>query len=140
MSNAKNKTVPTTISVAEFLKDYSVDEQKAAKVLITLFEKVTKKKCVLWGKIFGFGTYHYKYESGREGDSLAMGFALRKGNIAIYANLGDDAYEKYLSKLGKYKISGSCLHIKKIDDIDLVVLEKLITLRFKDFEKLHKVT
>jgi hypothetical protein len=88
-SKNQNKTVPTKVSVRDFLAsgDFSVEDQKSAKTLVALFEKVTKKKCIMWGNIFGFGQYHYKSVS-REGEWMATGFALRKNTITVYIMCG----------------------------------------------------
>jgi len=136
-----NKTVPTKISVKSFLESegFSIKEKKAAKVLVEIFERVTKKKCVMWGKIFGFGTYHYVSKS-REGDWMATGFALRKNAIAIYIMCGLTLHKDLLKDLGKYKLSGgSCLYIKKLEDVNLKVLEKLIKFGLQELKKQYKV-
>ncbi len=138
----QNKTVPTKVSVKSFLEseNFSPEEKKSAKVLVELFEKVTKKKCVMWGKIFGFGLYHYKGKS-REGDWMATGFALRKNAITIYIMCGL-AYQKDLLKdLGKYKLSGgSCLYIKKLEDVKLNILEKIVKTGLQELKKKSKVS
>ncbi len=143
MSNkTPNKTVATKISAASFLKseEFSPEEKKAAKTLIALFEKVSKKKCVMWGKIFGFGTYHYVIKS-READWMATGFALRKNAITIYLMTGTKQYPQLLAQLGKHKLSGgSCIYVKKLEDIDLSVLEKLIRVALLDLSKKWKVS
>ncbi len=132
---AKNKTVPTKISVTAFLKTFSPQERKDAQVLVALFEKVTKKKCVLWGKIFGFGSYHYVYDSGREGDYLATGFALRKNAITIYSMVGYAEYAHILKKVGPHSVKGSCLQLKNLDAVHMKALSELITASLKDLHK-----
>ena len=136
---AKNKTQPLKISVESFLEKFSEQEKKSADILIKLFEKITKKKCIMWGPILGFGKYHYVYESGREGDFLATGFALRKNSMSFYLGCGYENCSAILKALGKYKLSGSCLHVKKLEDIDLKVLEKLIKIGLSDLSKKWKV-
>ncbi len=136
----KNKTVATKVSVKSFLEseNFSTGEKDSAKILVKIFEKVTKKKCVMWGKIFGFGQYHYVGKS-TEGDWPATGFALRKNAITIYIMMGVKNYPEIMKKLGKYKLSGgSCVYIKKLEDIDLKVLEKLIKVAFVDLNKRWK--
>jgi hypothetical protein len=137
----ENKTVPTKVSVKSFLEseNFSVEQKQAAKILVELFERVTKKKCIMWGKIFGFGTYHYVSKS-REGNWMATGFALRKSAITIYIMCGL-AYQKELLKdLGKHKLSGgSCLYINKLEDINLKVLEKLVKAGFMELSKKSKI-
>lgn len=137
----QNKTVPTKVSVTSFLEsdNFSAEEKKDAKTLVKLFEKITKKKCVMWGKIFGFGTYHYVGKSS-EGEWMATGFALRKNAITLYVVMGIENYSTLLKKLGKHKLSGgSCLYIKSLEDIDMDVLEQLIKAGFSDLEKKYKV-
>jgi hypothetical protein len=137
----QNKTVPTKVSVNSFLESesFSAIEIKSAKILIKIFEKVTKKKCIMWGKIFGFGTYHYIGKS-RQGDWMATGFALRKNAITVYIMSGVKSYPELLKDLGEFKVSdGSCLYIKKLEDVDLNVLEKLIKVTFLDLQKKWQV-
>lgn len=122
-----NKTQSTTNSVQDYLNNYP--NQKVIKdcfELIKLFEKVTNNKPVMWGKIIGFESYHYVYESGREGDSLIVGFTPSKVGITIYSNCDLEIKTDLINKLGKYKISKSCLYIKKLVDIDISVLEQII--------------
>jgi hypothetical protein len=92
-------------------------------------KQVTRKKPKMWGpSIVGFGEYHYRYESGHEGDSFLAGFSPRKQNLTLYIMAGFTRYDGLMKKLGKYKTGKSCLYIKKLDDIDLSVLGELITL------------
>ena len=77
--------------------------------------------------IVGFGTYHYKYDSGREGDFLKVGFSPRAQNLTLYIMPGFDGYAELMDKLGKYKTGKSCLYVKKLEDVDIVVLRELIT-------------
>jgi hypothetical protein len=81
----------------------------------------------MWGpSIIGFGQYHYKYESGHEGYSCLAAFSPRKGNLVVYAMSGSDKHEKLLTKLGKYKATKGCLYIKKLEDVNVAVLEELV--------------
>lgn len=137
---AKNKTVATKTSVKTFLKTFPAADQKSIQDVINIFEKTTKKPCVLWGKIFGFGQYHYEYESGREGDFLATGFAVRKNNFTFYIMHGEYGYAELLQKLGKHSVKGSCIHVKSMNDISPTVLKKIITLGLKDLKKKWPVT
>jgi hypothetical protein len=90
-------------------------------------QKITKEKPKMWGaSIVGFGSYHYKYDSGHEGDMCITGFSPRKQNLTLYILPGFERYELLMSKLGKYKTGKSCLYIKRLADIDEKVLEKLI--------------
>lgn len=122
-----NKTQPPTTSVTEFLNNYPNEKViQDCFELVALFQKVTKQEPKIWGKIIGFGTYHYKYESGREGDSLVVGFTPSKVGITIYTNCDLSPKVNLLEKLGKHKISKSCLYIKKLADIDLKTLAQII--------------
>ena len=131
------KTKPTVQSVTAFINAVENDVRKRdAKTALALFKKVTGEKPKMWGPtIIGFGEYHYKYESGREGDMLNVGFSPRKANMVMYVmgSLGDD--EPLLKKLGKYKTGRACLYVNKFDDIDLGVLEKMIAKSFKATQK-----
>lgn len=128
MAKSENKTQVTPVDPRAFIESLDHPARKAdAEVLLGLFERTTGMKARMWGpSIIGFGQYHYKYESGREGDFLMTGFSPRKANIVCYilpgyADLGDK-----LARLGKYKIGKSCLYINKLADIDLGVLEEII--------------
>lgn len=137
----QNKTVPTKVTIKSFLEseDFSDKEKADAKVLVKLFEKVTGKKCIMWGKIFGFGTYHYVGKSS-EGEWMATGFALRKNAMTLYIMMGIQKHALLLEKLGKHKLSGgSCLYIKTLEDVDIDVLEKIIKAGYQDLEKKYKV-
>ena len=124
---AKNKTVETENSVYDFVESISDIEQKSdCLTLIDLFKKQTKFLPKLWGtSIIGFGSYHYKYESGREGDAPIVGFAPRKNNIALYLGTFDNKQD-LLSKLGKHKEGKGCININKLPDVDIEVLKKMI--------------
>ncbi len=92
-----------------------------------MMERVVKTKPKMWGdSMVGFGTYHYKYPSGREGDWFLTGFAPRKKALTLYIMAGFTQYDPLMDKLGKYKTGKSCLYVKRLDDIDLSVLEELI--------------
>ena len=128
MAKSENKTKPQKTSVKEFLENIE-DEQvrRDCKILEKLFEKVSGEMPVMWGDaIVGYGSYHYKYDSGREGDWCITGFSPRKQNISLYTNCYLDENDPLLKSLGKIKYGKSCIYIKKIDDIHLPVLEKLI--------------
>ncbi len=131
-----NKTKPTTFSVTEFLNNYpNQNVIPDCFELITLYEKVTGQKPVMWSTMVGFGSYHYKYESGREGDIFVVGFAPSKVGITLYTMAGYKDQQENLAQLGKHKIGKACLYIKKLDDLDLSILEKII-----DFGYKHKST
>lgn len=125
---AELKTKQNDGDVDRFLKSVT-DEQKRGDSfrLLKLMESVTKQKATMWGKnIVGFGSYHYKYKSGREGDWFLTGFSPRKQNLTVYINPGLEPFGGLLEKLGKYKTGVGCLYIKKLVDIDMNVLEELI--------------
>jgi len=126
---AENKTKPTTASVADYFAAIEDDaRRKDCQALSRLMTKASKQKPTMWGTaIVGFGRYHYKYESGREGEMCLLGFASRKGDISIYG-IGDfPAKEKLLAKLGKHKTAKGCLYVRRLDDVDAKVLEALFT-------------
>jgi hypothetical protein len=100
--------------------------------ILNLMQEVTGEKPVMWGSsIIGFGTYHYKYESGRENDWFVAGFSPRKQNLTLYITGGFDQYDNLLNKLGKYKTGKACLYIKKIEDVDLDALKELVSASVK---------
>ena len=125
---AENKTKPTTISVPAFL-DACADEARRAdaKALAKLMQKVTGNKPSMWGpSIVGFGSHHYIYESGCEGDMPIVGFSPRKAANVLYGTIGFAGADALLAKLGKCTTGKGCLYIKKLADVDVKVLETLI--------------
>ena len=128
MSKSDLKTKPNKLNVDEFLNEISDDKkQKDCFQVVELMSQVTKSKPIMWGpSIVGFGNYHYRYESGREGDWFLTGFSPRKQNLTLYIMSGFKEYGKLLSKLGKYKTGKSCLYIKSLEDIDIQTLKKLL--------------
>lgn len=124
---AEIKTKPTQLSVAAFV-DAIHDETKRAdaKALVKLMTRATGEKAKMWGPaIVGFGSYRYKYASGREGESLLIGFSPRKAAMVLYGLLGSGS-DAMLAKLGKHSTGKGCLYIKKLADVDRGVLEGLI--------------
>ncbi|KYG82695.1 DUF1801 domain-containing protein [Roseivirga echinicomitans] len=128
MTKAQNKTKVTKVSVTDFLNSLAEEKKKNDCVIIkNLMEEITGEPAKMWGpSIVGFGTYHYKYDSGREGDSLKVGFSPRVQNLTLYIMPGFDRYEEYMAQLGKHKTGKSCLYIKQIEDVDIEVLKDLI--------------
>jgi len=125
---AELKTKRNKGDVEAFLNSVP-DERKRQDsfTVLELMRQVTGKEPEMWGdSIVGFGSYHYKYKSGREGDWFLTGFAPRKQNLTLYIMSGFDDYDQLLSKLGKYSTGKSCLYIKKIEDVDADILKKLI--------------
>jgi hypothetical protein len=125
---AENKTKPTQASVKSYLSAIEdEDRRKDCEALAKLMTKATKKKPKMWGtSIVGFGSYHYKYESGREGDSCLVGFSSRKSDISIYGLVNFPGQDKLFSKLGKHKMGKGCLYVRKVNDIDSKILEQLV--------------
>jgi len=142
---AENKTKPTDVSVAEFIDAVEpASKREDAKVLDALFRKVTGLEPQMWGPtMIGYGSYHYKYESGREGDMLRTGFSPRKAKHSLYLMGGycDEITAKHredaLSRLGKYKTGASCLYVNKLADIDLDVLEEMIRADWDTMNRLY---
>jgi len=128
LAKAELKTKQTEQSVAEFLGSVSDDKKRQASWKISeLMQAATQAEPKMWGEgIIGFGQYHYKHASGREGDWFLTGFSPRKQNLTLYIMTGFDQYETLLGKLGKYKTGKACLYINKLEDIDLEVLKELI--------------
>ena len=126
---AKLKTALNDGSVEDFLNSVEdVKKQEDSFRILKLMREITGEEPKMCGNsIIGFGSYHYKYDSGREGDWFQTGFSPRKQNMTLYIMTGFDRYEELLAKLGKYKTGKSCLYIKKLEDVDPVVLRELIT-------------
>ncbi|MCB2097492.1 MAG: DUF1801 domain-containing protein [Parvularculaceae bacterium] len=126
--SAEMKTKPTARSVEDFIAAVPGDQRrKDAKAALTLMKKWTGLKPKMWGpSIIGFGSYHYKYDSGREGDMCMTGFSPRAGAIVFYVMGGAPESDPLFKKLGKYKTGKSCLYINRLDDVDLSVLEAIV--------------
>jgi hypothetical protein len=127
MAELKTK-LDKNASVDEFLNSIK-DEQvrQDCWMIVDIMQKATKSKPQMWGSsIVGFGSYHYKYASGREGDWMLTAFSPRKNNITLYIMSGFDGYDELLDRLGKYSCSKSCLYIKRLSDIHLPTLRKLV--------------
>lgn len=124
----ENKTKETNASVDRYLNAIEDSgRRKDCKDLAKLMAKASKKPARMWGTgIVGFGSYHYRYDSGREGDMCVVGFASRKGDISIYGLNAAPKHDALVAKLGKTKSGKSCLYIRQLGDVDLKVLEKLV--------------
>ena len=135
---SQNKTRPNTSSVTLFIEAVDDDLKKAdCYTLIDLMKDITGKEAVMWGpSIIGFGSYHYKYDSGREGDMMLTGFSPRKQNLTLYIMAGFAKYEKLMRKLGKHKTGKSCLYIKRLSDVNIDVLTELIKASYDHYN--HK--
>jgi Domain of unknown function (DU1801) len=122
------KTVPTDADVHAFVAAVENDvRRRDAETLLGLMQRVTGQPPVMWGpSLIGFGTYHYVYASGREGDAGAVGFSPRKTSTTVYFNDGFDAYADELARLGPHSLGKSCLYLKDLTKVDLGVLEEMV--------------
>lgn len=121
------KTVATKGSVDAFLDSLDAQRRDECKAIATMMKAATGAPAKMWGSaIVGFGDWHYKYESGREGDFFEVGFSPRKAALTIYINGGYDKHAELMRKLGKYTIGKSCLYVKRLGDVDAKVLRELI--------------
>ncbi len=135
---AELKTKLNEKSVKEFLSAVTPEQKsKDCFEIVEIMRSVTKLEPKMWGTaIVGFGAYHYKFDSGHEGDMCRIGFSPRKQNITLYVMGGPkEDYETLLAKLGKHKVSGSCLHINKLSDVDTAVLKKVVSQCLKLMDK-----
>jgi hypothetical protein len=124
---AETKTRPTDASVDAFLERVERPVRRAdGKAVRAMMERVTGEPATMWGpSIIGFGSYHYRYASGHEGDSPRIGFSPRSANLVLYVG-GFPEYQALLGKLGKHKSSKACLYLNKLADVDLAVLEEIV--------------
>lgn len=125
---AELKTKPNDKSVEEFLNGIPNEKkQQDSRGILELMRDVTGEEARMWGdSIIGFGSYHYTYKSGREGEWFLTGFSPRKQNLSLYIMAGFDEYDELLNKLGKYKTGKSCLYINKLEDVNADVLRELV--------------
>ena len=125
---AENKTQPTQTSVAAFLNGIDDKEKRRdCKKIAAMMRAATGNRAKMWGaSIVGFGRYHYKYASGREGDFMITGFSPRAQSLTVYIMPGFKQFESLMKKLGKYKAGKSCLYIKRLSDVDESVLQRLV--------------
>ena len=130
---AENKTQKTGASVEEFLN--SVDNRRRREdgwALLEMMKYLTGLEPEMWGpSIIGFGDYHYRYESGREGDFFLTGFSPRKQSLSLYIMAGFDTYDDLLGRLGKHRKGAACLYVNKLADVDMDVLRELIEESFE---------
>jgi hypothetical protein len=125
---AKNKTTQTEVDVVDFINSYVEKEQKKLDSfkLIELLQEWSGFEPKMWGPtIIGFGSYHYKYASGHEGDAPILGFSPRKAQFSLYIYSKTEKSDALLEDFGKFKMGKSCIYIKKLEDIDISVLEQL---------------
>jgi len=133
---AEPKTKPTNQSVKEFLNEISEPERRADCFAVAkIMEEISGEKPKMWGpSIVGFGSYHYKYASGHEGDWPMMGFSPRKKDLTLYIMMGFEKHAELMEKLGKHSISKSCLYIKRLSDVHIPTLKKLMKIGLKDLK------
>ncbi len=141
MSRANNKTRPTAVTVDAFLASVEPErKRREARQLDQLFQRVTGWPPRMWGpNIIGYGEYHYRYASGREGDYLATGFSPRKAKHSIYIMPGYADFGSILERLGKHTLGKSCLYVNTLDDIDLEVLAELISAGLADLGQKYTI-
>lgn len=134
----QNKTTENKKSVVDFIK--TVKDEKKRKDCLTIIDLVAKHsgfKAKMWGTaIVGFGSYHYKYETGREGDAPLVGLSPRASSITFYLS-NAKAKEQRLKKLGKHKLSGGCVHIQKLEDINTAILLKMVDASIEHLQALY---
>jgi len=136
------KTRPGDLDVDKFLMSVEPEKKREDSIeLKKLFDRVVQEKAILWNNnMVGYGSYHYKSErSKQEGDWPLTGFSPRKQYLAVYIMSGVNNYNDLLGRLGKFKISsGSCIYVNKIEDINLDILEKIISASVSDMKKIYK--
>ena len=139
---AEQKTKPTNADVLKFIEKAPADKKRQdALIVLDLIAGITGLEPIMWGpSIIGFGSYHYKYESGHEGDAALIGFSPRKVKMVLYVLTGFRGQEELLAKLGKHKTGKVCLYINKLDDVNLDILEEIITNAFNHMSKVHSST
>ncbi len=136
----ENKTTENTNSVAAFIKTIPDEERrKDCKAIVEIMKEQSGCEAKMWGTaIIGFDSYHYKYDSGREGDMCVVGFSPRKSEFAIYLNSQFEKREELLKKFGKHKTAKACIYFKKLEDIDTEVFKKMIAASIKYTKGKHK--
>jgi hypothetical protein len=138
---AELKTKETKLSVTRFLNSISDDQRREdCFALLKLMQQVTKAGPKMWGSsIVGFGTYHYKYASGHEGDMCLVGFSPRKQALTMYVMPGSEQHAELLKNLGKYKGGKACIYVDRLDDVHLPTLKKLIRQSIDHLTKAHNL-
>ncbi len=134
---AETKTKPTDASIDAYLASRASPEQLAdCKAIMAMCERVTKQPPKMWGpSIVGYGSYTYRYESGRSGDACLAAFAIRGKDLVVYLGCDDPAHADLLARLGKHKMGKSCLYFKRLADIDATILESLIAMSVADIKR-----
>lgn len=140
MAKYQAKTTETNLSVKDFIKKIPDEQrQKDAQVIVDIMQKQSGFPAKMWGPaIIGFGSYHYVYESGHEGDAPLIGFSPRKTGFALYMSSAFDKREELLKQFGKHKTAKACVYIKKISDINVDILIKMVAASFKHTKAKYK--
>jgi hypothetical protein len=136
---AKNKTTENDLSVEDYINNITDEKRREdVKKLVKIFEETSGFPPRMWGEaIIGFGSYHYKYASGHEGDAPLAGLSNRVAQISIYVYPEDEMREKLLSELGKAKSAKACIYIKKVEDINIDILKKIIKNSVENIKKIY---
>ena len=131
---AENKTQATEASVEAFLATVEPEQRREdGRLVAAMMARITGEPATMWGpSIIGFGTHHYRYESGREGDICRIGFSPRKAQLVFYVGAGSGRLDPLLAKLGKHSTGKGCLYIKRLADVDQAMLEALIAKAWAD--------
>ncbi|NMH27136.1 DUF1801 domain-containing protein [Flavobacterium silvaticum] len=134
---AQNKTAETSASVTEFIESKTQGQKREDSfALVELFKKQTGFEPKMWGpSIVGFGSYHYKYDSGHEGDAPLAGFSPRADSFSLYLSWDYENRDELMAKLGKHKAAKACVYIKKLSDVDLDVLSQMISNSFRQIQE-----
>ena len=134
-----NKTTQNEASVAACLAAIEDEgRRRDCEALSALMSRLTQAPPVMWGTgIVGFDRYHYRYESGREGDAPVIGFSARKGDISVYLSASAPDQEALLARLGRHKMGKACLSLRKLADVDMAVLEQLVAGSMAEVKRLH---
>ncbi|NDK38465.1 DUF1801 domain-containing protein [Pseudoxanthomonas gei] len=136
---AENKTRATDASVTAYLSAIADEERKRdCATIAEMMARITQAPARMWGtSIVGFDSYHYRYESGREGDAPVTGFSSRKSDISVYLSTGAPDQEALLARLGRHKMGKACLSIRKLADVDMDVLEQLVAGSVAEVRRRH---
>lgn len=136
---AENKTKATDASVEDYISSRANEEQsRDCSRLLAMLKRITKQEPKMWGpSIVGFGSYHYKYDSGREGESCLTGFAIRKSELVVYLVAESKEQANLLAKLGKHTMGKACLYFKRLSDLDTAILEKLVAGSVSEIKRRH---
>lgn len=136
---ARNKTTFTGASIEDYLASRASDRQRAdCAELMTRLRRITGQDPRMWGpSIVGYGLYRYTYESGHFGEAPVVGFAIRGRDIVVYLSADDDTQRALLARLGRHRMGKSCLYVRKLDDLDMEVLEQLVVNSIADVERRH---